>query len=394
MSNSETGNRKRKITSDNAKTDEIVDKKEEVLGSRKSPRLSANRSKEPPKVDTPPAPTRTRTRTKTQGEETKLNGAQFVTAAAAGNLNLTNSINEENEKTKNKNKKLELEKIQPDKLKKSEETKKQKLDSENSDSNNSPELDQEVQSETETDTQQEEAPEVPKSDDQIVILESEPSETKTDENEKLPEIITIAPEITLQTQTIKLIDTPIEDTNFKPSNNGLHNSDLNSSSDSSSDEDDEDSSSGNKRSSNGGKGGNIAILNKTKIDTEFISKLIGNKFPGDKRYDPNEINKLRLLSHSYQNFAVKLLVRLFDEEDIIGRNVYGRNYSGDKSITKQPLDPERINFIKETVLRLTKTNNPELAWASCVIAMNRKMVDINNKYFKNLKNKKQSEDDD
>ena len=130
-----------------------------------------------------------------------------------------------------------------------------------------------------------------------------------------------------------------------------------------------------------------AILNKTKIDTEFISKLIANKDPNDKRYDPNEINKLRLLSHSYQNFAVKLLIRLFTEEEIIGRNVYGRNYSGDKSIMKQPLDPERINFIKETVLKLTKTNNPEQAWASCVIAMNRKMVDINNKFIKKNKNK-------
>jgi len=125
-----------------------------------------------------------------------------------------------------------------------------------------------------------------------------------------------------------------------------------------------------------------AILNKTKIDTEFISKLIENKDPNDKRYDPNEINKLRLLSHSYQNFAVKLLMRLFDEEEIIGRNVYGRNYSGDKTFMKQPLDSDRINFIKETVLRLTRTNNPELAWASCVIAMNRKMVDINNKFIK------------
>jgi hypothetical protein len=128
----------------------------------------------------------------------------------------------------------------------------------------------------------------------------------------------------------------------------------------------------------------IAILNKTKIDTEFISNLIANKDPNDKRYDACEINKLRLLSHSYQNFAVKLLCRLFDEEEIIGRNVYGRNYSGDKTSMKQPLDPERINFIKETVLRLTKTNNPELAWASCVIAMNRKMVDINNKFLKSI----------
>ena len=53
---------------------------------------------------------------------------------------------------------------------------------------------------------------------------------------------------------------------------------------------------------------------------------------------------------------------------------------------KQPLDPERINFIKETVLKLTRTNNPDLAWASCVIAMNRKMVDINNKFIKSQKN--------
>jgi hypothetical protein len=128
------------------------------------------------------------------------------------------------------------------------------------------------------------------------------------------------------------------------------------------------------------------VLNKTKIDTEFIANLIANKnLSDDKRYDPNEINKLRLLSHSYQNFAVKLLMRLFDEEELIGRNVYGRNYSGDKSVTKQPLDPERINFIKETVLHLTKTNNPELAWASCVIALNRKIVDINNKFLKSGK---------
>jgi hypothetical protein len=114
--------------------------------------------------------------------------------------------------------------------------------------------------------------------------------------------------------------------------------------------------------------------------------LIGEKHANDKRYDPAEINKLRLLSHSFQNFAVKLLVRLFDEEEIRGRNVYGRNYSGDKSIMKQPLDPERINFIKETVLRLTKTSYPDLAWTACVIAMNRKLVNINNKYVKSNKN--------
>jgi hypothetical protein len=93
-----------------------------------------------------------------------------------------------------------------------------------------------------------------------------------------------------------------------------------------------------------------------------------------------------LLSHSYQNFAVKLLTRLFDEEEILGRNVYGRNYSGEKNMKKQPLDPERIEFIKQTVLRLTRTQNPELAWASCVIAMNRKLVDINNKYLKSNSN--------
>lgn len=280
-----------------------------------------------------------------------------------------------------------MEKIQPDKLKKSEESKKQKLEEEQT--SEEEEQEEEKQNEQETDKQQ--------SIDQIVILESDVvvGETRCDdqtEGIKMPEIIVVPVEAQIQThtQTIKLVDTPIEEAGIKPSN-GLHSSDLNSSSDSSS-SDDEDSSNGGKKSS-GTKGGNIAILNKTKIDTDFISKLIGNRFPGDKRYDPNEINKLRLLSHSYQNFAVKLLVRLFDEEEIIGRNVYGRNYSGDKSITKQPLDPERINFIKETVLRLTKTNNPELAWASCVIAMNRKMVDINNKYFKNLKNKKNEDDD-
>jgi hypothetical protein len=135
-----------------------------------------------------------------------------------------------------------------------------------------------------------------------------------------------------------------------------------------------------------------AILNKTKVDTDFITSLIPSKYLNDKRYDPNEINKLRLLSHSYQNFAVKLLVRLFDEDEIIGRNVYGRNYSGDKSLLKKPLDVERIDFIKETVLRLTKTNNPELAWASCVIAMNRKMVDINNKFVKSSHTNDELED--
>lgn len=289
-------------------------------------------------------------------------------------------MNEENDK--NKSKKAELEKIQPDKLKQSEESRKCKIEQD--------------QSGPEEETQCGEQEADKQSDDQIVMLERETSnETRGEEQAErisLPEIIVVPVESQLQThtQTIKLVDTPIDEAGIKQSN-GLNSSDVNSSSDSSS-SDDEDSSNGGKKSS-GTKGGNIAILNKTKIDTDFISKLIGNRFPGDKRYDPNEINKLRLLSHSYQNFAVKLLVRLFDEEEIIGRNVYGRNYSGDKSITKQPLDPERINFIKETVLRLTKTNNPELAWASCVIAMNRKMVDINNKYFKNLKNKKSEEDE-
>lgn len=409
--------RKRKLTNENKLADvevQAADKRDDVQVSRKSPRLSANRAKEPIKVETAPPQTPTRTRakySKSQSDDSKLNGAQFVTAAAAGNVNLTNSMQEESEKSRGKGKKVELEKIQPDKLKKSEEIKKQKL-----------EQDQKIESsvvvETETSTEiisekvhivdedqvehrveQTDEHVDKRCDDQIIILESETnSETKCDDQQvdhlidKHREIIVVQEPLPT-TQTIKLVDTPIEETHLKQTDNGMHNSDLNSSSDSSSSED-EDSSSGNtKKSSNGHKSGNIAILNKTKIDTEFISKLIGNKFPGDKRYDPNEINKLRLLSHSYQNFAVKLLVRLFDEEEIIGRNVYGRNYSGDKSITKQPLDPERINFIKETVLRLTKTNNPELAWASCVIAMNRKMVDINNKYFKNLKNKKVEDED-
>jgi hypothetical protein len=113
---------------------------------------------------------------------------------------------------------------------------------------------------------------------------------------------------------------------------------------------------------------------------------ITNSLSDDDRYDFNEINKLRLLSHSYQNFAVKLLTRVFSEDELIGKNVYGRNYTGDKTTSKQPLDLKRINFIKETVLLLTRTNNREGAWASCVIAMNRKMVDINNKYLKNNNN--------
>lgn len=195
------------------------------------------------------------------------------------------------------------------------------------------------------------------------------------------------------TQTVKLtnIDQLNEETP-RQSNSFYYLSDSSKSDDDDDEDEDEDEKEEDdnntregkktRRSSIGLKSPTKAILNKTKIDTDFISKLIASKDPNDKRYDPGEINKLRLLSHSYQNFAVKLLIRLFDEEEIIGRNVYGRNYSGDKSFMKQPLDPERINFIKETVLKLTKTNNPELAWASCVIAMNRKMVDINNKFIK------------
>ena len=132
----------------------------------------------------------------------------------------------------------------------------------------------------------------------------------------------------------------------------------------------------------------LGILNKTRVNTDFIAKLLpqGNN-PEDKRYDANEINKLRLLSHSYQNFSVKLLCRLFEDAEVLGRNVYGRNYSGSKVQSKKPLDPSRVQFIKETVLRLTETANAELAWASCVIAMNRKIVEINNKFANKINDK-------
>lgn len=85
MSASESGvsTRKRKVATDVQNTEEAVDKKEEALTCRKSPRLSACKVKEAPTT-----PTRGRPRSRANTEESKLNGAQFVTAAAAGNLNV------------------------------------------------------------------------------------------------------------------------------------------------------------------------------------------------------------------------------------------------------------------------------------------------------------------
>lgn len=93
MSSSESGvsTRKRKVVGEVQSSDELADKKEEVLTCRKSPRLSAHKVKESPKTELPPTPTRGRPRSRPNNDESKLNGAQFVSAAAAGNLNVSSS---------------------------------------------------------------------------------------------------------------------------------------------------------------------------------------------------------------------------------------------------------------------------------------------------------------
>lgn len=84
MSSSESGvsTRKRKQANETG-DDPAALNTEEVQTCRKSPRLSANRVKEAPTT-----PTRGRPRSRPAADESKLNGAQFVSAAAAGNLNV------------------------------------------------------------------------------------------------------------------------------------------------------------------------------------------------------------------------------------------------------------------------------------------------------------------
>ena len=128
----------------------------------------------------------------------------------------------------------------------------------------------------------------------------------------------------------------------------------------------------------------IDCLKKDDIDIDLFAQLVASncKDPSDKRYDPIVINILRLESTSVQNFANRLFVHLFDQQEInTNRTVYGRiNQVYDRcEFINQPLDPDRINFIKKIVLNFTITNNQDLIWATCVKAMNNKMFGINRK---------------
>lgn len=96
----------------------------------------------------------------------------------------------------------------------------------------------------------------------------------------------------------------------------------------------------------------------------------------------NDENKLSILSEneiielknlcccSPMIFATKVLLKIFSKNELIGHNVSGKTFHKNLR-NKQPLDEERINYIRHLVERYFPNKNIETVWKSCRKAINR-----------------------
>ena len=84
-----------------------------------------------------------------------------------------------------------------------------------------------------------------------------------------------------------------------------------------------------------------------------------------------EILQLKNLYCSPMIFATKVLLKLFSKEELLGHNVSGKTFHKHLR-TKDPLDENRINYIKWLVENyFAHSNKTESIWKSCRKAINR-----------------------
>ena len=84
----------------------------------------------------------------------------------------------------------------------------------------------------------------------------------------------------------------------------------------------------------------------------------------------SEIKELRSLCCSPMIFSTKLLLRIFNKEELVGHNMKGKTFHRNLK-SKVALDDSRINYIKTLVEKHFSTNFNENIWKSCRKAINR-----------------------
>ena len=90
-----------------------------------------------------------------------------------------------------------------------------------------------------------------------------------------------------------------------------------------------------------------------------------------------EILAIKNLSSSPMVFATKILMRIFNVNEMYGHNVSGKTYS--KNIkNKKALDEKRIKYIRWLIENHYETQNRESQWKLCRTAIN-KIILINEK---------------
>jgi transposase len=83
-----------------------------------------------------------------------------------------------------------------------------------------------------------------------------------------------------------------------------------------------------------------------------------------------EIDGIKKISSSPMVFATKILFKIFNPEELIGRNVTGKTFS--KIVKeKKPLDEERIGYIRWLIENNFESNNKDDLWRSCRTAINK-----------------------
>lgn len=92
------------------------------------------------------------------------------------------------------------------------------------------------------------------------------------------------------------------------------------------------------------------------------------------------INFIRNSSCSASNFAVNLLIEIFDSDELNNRdfNLFGRLARGVCGVQTKPLDPSRIQYIRNIVDGYFGGSEDEKLkrWRLCCKAMNKKITEL------------------
>ncbi|CAF0857098.1 unnamed protein product [Brachionus calyciflorus] len=122
----------------------------------------------------------------------------------------------------------------------------------------------------------------------------------------------------------------------------------------------------------------LDLTKSDKMDTEGMVFDENN----NEYLEHNDENKLCILSEpdilelknlcccSPMIFSTKVLLKIFTKEELIGHNVSGKTFHKNLK-NKQPLDEDRIDYIRHLVEKYFPNRNIETVWKSCRKAINR-----------------------